>query len=83
MGWRRRIAARRADNESLRVGALGQAAVDSMMVDAVSSDEARRRLTGERCGMEFPAAAKEQDLAYDLSFKQGINKTQDNVTLER
>jgi len=28
------------------------------------------------------AASSEQDLAYHLSFKQGINKTQENVTLE-
>ena len=28
------------------------------------------------------AAASERDLAYHLSFKQGINKTQDNVTLQ-
>ena len=29
------------------------------------------------------AAATERDLAYDLSFKQGINKTQESVTLQR
>jgi hypothetical protein len=28
------------------------------------------------------AAAQERDLPYDLTFKQGINKKQDNVTLE-
>jgi hypothetical protein len=28
------------------------------------------------------AAADERDLAYDLSFRQGINKTQNNVTLK-
>jgi len=28
------------------------------------------------------AAASEQDLAYHVSFKQGINKTQENVTLQ-
>jgi len=28
------------------------------------------------------AAAKERDLSYDVTFKQGINKKQDNVTLK-
>ena len=27
-------------------------------------------------------ASKQRDLSYDLTFKQGINKKQDNVTLE-
>ena len=36
--------------------------------------------------VEFTAtigAANERDLAYDLSFKQGINTTQNSVTLKR
>ncbi len=28
------------------------------------------------------AASQKRDLPYDLTFKQGINKKQDNVTLE-
>jgi hypothetical protein len=28
------------------------------------------------------AGSQEQDLAYEVTFKQGINKKQDNVTLE-